>query len=85
MAVTDNHKSQDWYDGMTASLCWISDIIEKHQNALVAKKILRKIDITFILNLLDACLRRREILAEVGADGVDLFVSKKRSVSLKEK
>lgn len=85
MAVSDNHKSKDWYDGMTAALVWVSDIVEKHQKALVSKQLLRKIDIVLILNLLDACLRRRELLSEVGADGVDLYVSRKRTVSLKEK
>lgn len=85
MAVVDNHKSQDWYDGMTSALVWVSDIVEKHQNAFVAKKLLRKIDVKLIMNLLDACLRRRELLAEVGADGVDLYISKRRTVSLKEK
>lgn len=85
MALSDNHKSQDWYDGMTAGLIWISDIVEKHQKGLVAKGLLRKIDVTLIMNLLDACIRRRELLSEVGADGVDLYISKKRTVSLKEK
>lgn len=78
-------RSREFTDGMTASLVWISDIIEKHQKALVKKGYLRQIDIKFFLNLVDACIRRRELLSEVGADGVNLFIGKNRTVSLKEK
>lgn len=78
-------RGQEFINGMTAGLVWVSDIVEKHQKALVAKKLLRRIDVKLIMNLLDACIRRRELLSEVGADGVDLYVSKKRTVSLKEK
>lgn len=85
MALSDNHKDKSWYDGFTAALVFISDIVEKHQKGLVTKGLLRKIDVTLIMNLLDACIRRRELLSEVGPDGVDLYISKKRTVSLKEK
>ncbi len=78
-------RSREFTEGMTASLVWVSDIIEKHQNALVSKGYLRKKDIRFFLNLIDACIRRRELLSEVGPDGVDLYISQKRTVSLKEK
>ncbi len=85
MAVSDKHKSQDWYEGYTTALVFVSDIFEKHRNAFIAKKLLRKIDVELVLNILDACIRRREVLAEGGPTGVDLFVSKRRTASLKEK
>lgn len=85
MPVSDNHKSQEWYDGYTTALVFISDIFESHQNAFVAKKFLQKQDIKLIMNILDACIRRRELLAEVGPKGVDLYIGKKRTASLKEK
>ena len=85
MPLSDKHQSQDWYAGFTTALVFVSDIFEKHQKAFVAKKLLRKIDVELIKNILDACVRRREVLSEVGPTGVDLFISKKRSVSIKEK
>ena len=85
MPASDNHKSQDWYNGYTAGLVWIYDIIESHAGAFVAKRLLRKIDVKLILNIIDAAIQRREVMAEVGPRNMDLFVSKSRSVSLKEK
>ena len=78
-------KSQEYIEGMTAALCWVSDIFELHSDAFVKKGLLRRKDITMILNIIDACIRRREVLAEVGPKNMNLFIGKNRSASLKEK
>ena len=78
-------KSQDFIDGMTAGMVWISDIFESHTNAFMKKGLLRKKDVKLIINIIDACIRRRETIADVGPKGMNLFVSQNRTASLKEK
>ena len=85
MACEDKLKSADWINGYTAGLVWIYDIIASHSNAFMAKKLLRPIDVKLILNIIDAAIMRRETIADVGPRRMNLFVSKNRSVSLKEK
>ena len=81
----NNFKSQDWLDGYVTGLVWISDIFSSHSNAFMKKGLLRKKDITLIVNIIDAAIKRRETLAEVGPRNMHLFVGKDRSASLKEK
>ena len=78
-------RSDEFIKGMTAGMVWLSDIFELHQDAFISKGFLRKADIKLILNIIDAAIRRREVLAEVGPRGVNLFVGKNRSASIKEK
>jgi len=85
MAHEHNFKSQDWLDGYVTGLVWISDIFEAHSQALVRNGYFRQKDLKLIVNIIDAAIRRRELLAEKGSRGVNLFVSKKRTASLKEK
>ena len=85
MPVSDNHQSPDWYAGYTTALVFVSDIFEKHSNAFVAKNLLRKKDVALVVNIIDACIRRRELLADVGPSGVNLYVSKSRKASIREK
>ena len=85
MAVSDNHKSQDWYSGFTTAMVFLSEIFESHSNGLTQKYHMRQKDLRLGVNIIDACIRRREVLAEVGPKNMNLFVSKKGSVSLKEK
>ena len=85
MPISDNHKSQEWYEGYTTGLVWISDIFESHSNAFMKSGLLRRKDVKLIVNIIDAAIRRRELLAEKGSRGVNLFVSKNRTASLKEK
>ena len=78
-------RSPEFIQGMTAGMVWVSDIFELHANAFIKKGLLRRIDVKLILNIIDACIRRREVLSDVGPKGVNLFVSKNRTASLKEK
>lgn len=78
-------KSPEYMQGFTDALVFVSDIFEKHSNAFLKKKLLRKKDTKFVVNIIDACIRRRETLADVGSLKMNLFVSPDRSVSLKEK
>lgn len=85
MASDHQFKSQDWLDGYVSGLVWISDIFESHSQALIKNGYFRQCDLKLIINIIDAAIRRRELLAEKGSRGVNLFVSKKRTASLKEK
>ena len=85
MAHKHIFKSQEWLDGYVAGLIWISDIFESHTNAFARAGLLRKKDVKLVVNIIDAAIRRRELLAEKGSRGVDLFIGKDYSASLKEK
>ena len=78
-------RSPDFINGMTAGMVWISDIFELHTDAFVKKGLLRRKDVKLVLNIIDAAIRRRETLADVGPKGMNLFIGKNRSASLKEK
>jgi len=65
-------------------MVWISDIFELHQDAFVKKGLLRKKDVKLVINIIDAAIRRRETLADVGPRNMNLFIGK-NSASLKEK
>lgn len=77
-------RSPDFIEGMTAGMVWISDIFELHTDAFVKKGLLRKKDVKLVLNIIDAAIRRRETLADVGPRNMNLFIGK-NSASLKEK
>lgn len=85
MPASDNHKSQDWNEGFTTAMVFLSDIFESHSNGLINKFHMRQKDLRLVTNIIDACIRRREVLAEIGPRNMNLFVSKNGSVSLKEK
>ncbi len=71
--------------GMTAGMVFVSDVLEQHSAALARRKILGKNDIKFVLAVIEACLRRRETLAQVGPKKMNLFVRTDGRVDLKEK
>ena len=77
-------RSPEFINGMTAGMVWISDIFELHTDAFVKKGLLRKKDVKLVLNVIDAAIRRRETLADVGPRNMNLFIGKD-SASLKEK
>ena len=77
-------KSPDYMQGFTDALVFVSDIFEKHSDAFLKKHLLRKKDTRLVVNIIDACIRRRETLADVGPKKMDLFVAPNRSASLKE-
>ena len=66
-------------------MVWISDVFELHQNAFIKRGIFKKKQMKLILNIIDACIRRRETLADVGPKNLNLFIGKDYSVSLKER
>ena len=78
-------KSSEYMKGFTEALVYISDIFELHSNAFLKSGLLRKKDTKLVVNICNACIRRRETLADVGPRKMDLFVSKDRTASLKEK
>ena len=77
-------RSPEFIEGMTAGMVWISDIFELHEDAFVKKGLLRKKDVRLVLNIIDAAIRRRETLADVGPKNMNLFIGRS-SASLKEK
>lgn len=78
-------KSQEYMEGFTTALVFVSDLFEQHGKAFLRRGLLREKDTKLVVNVCNACIERREILADVGPKGVDLFVSKNRSAALKEK
>lgn len=78
-------KSDEYMKGFTEALVFVSDMFEIHSNAFMKRGLFRKKDVNLIVNICNACIERRETLADVGPRGVNLFVGKNRSASLKEK
>jgi len=68
--------SKDYLDGMTAALCWISDIFESRSNAFLSRKLLRKKDVRLIAAICDAAIRARFKMADVGPRQMDLILHK---------
>ena len=77
-------KSAEYMKGFTEALVYISDIFELHSNAFMKSGLLRKKDVKLVVNICNACIRRRETLADVGPTKMNLFVSPSRTASLKE-
>lgn len=77
-------KSDEYMKGFTEALVFVSDIFEFHSDSFLKKGLLRKKDTKLVVNICNACIRRRETLAEVGPRKMNLFVSKDRTASLKE-
>lgn len=78
-------KSLEYMTGFTEALVYVSDIFELHSDAFMKKGLLRKKDTQLVVNICNACIRRRETLADIGPKNMNLFVGKDRSASLKEK
>ena len=78
-------KSHDFTDGFTAALVYVSDLFESHADALIEKKLMRKRQIKLVVSIIDACIRRRETLADVGPKKMNLFVRPDGRADLKEK
>ena len=77
-------KSPEYMQGFTDALVFVSDIFELHSDAFFKKGLLRKKDTKLVVNIINACIRRRETLADVGPRKMNLFVAPSRSASLKE-
>lgn len=78
-------KSPEYIAGFTAALVFVSDIFESHQQAFMRRRVFRERDIRMILRIIDACIRRRETLADVGPKNMNLFIRPDKTVELKEK
>lgn len=68
-------KSKDWQDGYAAAMVFLYDIFESRSNALYARGIRRK-SIRLILAVIDAAVRARNRLAEIGPRNMDLVIHK---------
>lgn len=77
-------KSDEYMRGATAAFVFVSDLFEKRSHAFVKKGLLRKKDVKLVCAILDACIRRREVLMDVGADKVNLFIRKDGHADIKE-
>lgn len=78
-------KSREFIAGFTTALVFVSDIFEKHSDAFMKKRMLKKKQTKLVVNIIDACIRRRETLIDVGPKKVDLFIRPDWTASLKEK
>lgn len=77
--------SKDWQDGYATAFVYLSDIFESRTNAFYTRNLLRKKDIRFVIAVIDACLKARDRLAEVGPRNMDLVVYKSGKVEFVEK
>ena len=77
-------KSPEFMAGLTAGLVWMSDIFETHSDAFYRRGLLRRKDTKLVVDIINAAIRRRETLADVGPKKMNLFVRPDRSVELKE-
>ena len=78
-------KSNEYMQGFTDALIFLSDIFESHSDAFLRKRLLRKKDTRLVVGIIDAAIRRRETLADVGPKKMNLFIRPDRSADLKEK
>ena len=78
-------KSQQYMQGFTDALVFVSDIFEKHSDAFLKKHLFQRRQTKLIVSIIDACIRRRETLMDVGPDKMNLFVRSDWTASLKEK
>lgn len=78
-------KSDEYIQGFTTALVYVSDIFESHSDAFLRKGLLRKKDTKLVVSIIDAAIRRRETLMDVGPKKMNLFIRPDRSAELKEK
>ncbi len=77
--------TEEYLRGATDTLCYLSDIFERHSSAFVKRKLLRKKDVKLVVGIIDAFIRRREVILDVGPKRVNLFVRPDRTAEFKEK
>lgn len=85
MDPNEKVKSPEWLAGYTTAMVFLSDVFESHSKAFVRKQLLREKDVKLIVSIIDACIRRRETLADIGPKKMNLYVRPDRTVELKEK
>ena len=78
-------KSDDYRNGFTAALVFLSDLFEQRSDAFLKKGLLRKKDVKLICSIIDACIRRREVLMDVGPKKVNLFIRMDGHADIKER
>ena len=66
-------RSKDWQDGYAAAMVFLYDIFDSRSNALYRRGLRRK-DIRMILAVIDAAVRARGRLAEIGPRNMDLVL-----------
>ena len=77
-------RSKDWQDGYAAAMVFLYDIFESRSNALYNRGLRRK-DIRLILATIDAAIRARDRLSEVGPRNMDLVLKKSGSAEFVER
>ena len=55
-------KSPEYMQGFTDALVFVSDIFELHSDAFFKKGLLRKKDTKLVVNIINACIRRRWLM-----------------------
>ena len=69
-------KSKDWNEGYTTAMCFLSDIFESRSNAFYSRGLLRRKDVKMVVSIIDASIRARQRLAEIGPRNMDLILHK---------
>lgn len=77
-------RSKDWQDGYAAAMVFLYDIFDSRSNALYNRGLRRK-DIRLILATIDAAIRARDRLSEVGPRNMDLVLKKDGSAEFVER
>ena len=77
-------RSRDWQDGYAAAMVFLYDIFDSRSNALYNRGLRRK-DIRLILATIDAAIRARDRLSEVGPRNMDLVLKKSGSAEFVER
>lgn len=77
-------RSKDWQDGYAAAMVFLYDIFDSRSNALYNRGLRRK-DIRLILATIDAAIRARNRLSEVGPRNMDLVLKKDGSAEFVER
>lgn len=77
--------NNDWSEGYTTAMVFLSDIFESRTQAFYTRNLLRKKDIKFIIRVIDAAIASRDKLARVGPRNMDLILHKSGAVEFVEK
>lgn len=78
-------RSKDYADGYLMALLDMSTILETRTSAISCRTGMRIKDIKLIINIIDAIIRRRETVMDVGIKKMNMFIRKDKTVDLKEK
>ena len=78
-------RSAEWMEGFTTAICFLSDIFERRTKAFYRRKWLRQKDTQLVVAIIDAALRARERMAEIGPGQMNLIFNPDGSFDFVEK